>query len=331
MENDIRLDAKDRKLLYELDCNSRISFAELGKRLKMTPEAVRYRFQRLQDHKVLTSCFAVIDSGMIGFTQYKLFLKFQSVSPEEIKQIVQVARASKMALRVLQFDGPYDLDIVCKVTSIEEFDRFVTSLVGQFSTFVRKRSVAVNVWARYLPRSYMVGRDRSKYFDRGYGAATGASAVDETDRFILGMLAENSRVSATEISEAMEKSASVTALSSFAIGKRIEKLERLKVITGYSLTIRNEPLGQTMFKVLLYMNALSESDSRRFVSYCLRHRHVVHIMKTLGEWDYELDVELQDVRELHSFLMDLTREFPRAVKDYVTLHYMQVLKYRFMS
>jgi len=326
-----KIDKKDRQLLYELDCNSRISFADLGKRLKMTPEAIRYRFQNLQQDGVIRECFAVLDSGKLGFMQYKILLKFQSVTSEEVKEVINYARASKLALRVMQFDGPFDLNIICKVTHIDEIDRFLTALVGKFSSFIRKRSVALNVWARYLPRSYLIDKDRTKYLDRGYGSTSEKVEVDKTNRFILQKLALDARMGATEIAEAIQKNDSLMPISSFAVGKRIQNLERMKIISGYSITLNNEPIDQTMFKVLLYMNALSEADSKRFINYCLRHRHIVHIIKTFGEWDYELDIELGAIRQLHEVLMEITREFPRAVKDYVTLHYMKILKYRFLD
>ena len=43
------LDLKDRKILYELDKNSRQSFADIAKKVRLSKEVVQYRVKRLQD------------------------------------------------------------------------------------------------------------------------------------------------------------------------------------------------------------------------------------------------------------------------------------------
>ena len=42
-----------------------------------------------------------------------------------------------------------------------------------------------------------------------------------------------------------------------------------------------------MFKVLLYLNPLSEAEAQRFADYCVRHPNVLHLIKTVADWDYE--------------------------------------------
>lgn len=326
------LDKKDRALLYELDCNSRTSFVELGKRLNMTPEGIRYRFQRLQDEAILTSCHAILDSGKLGFMQYKLFLKVQSVTEDDFLEIINFAKRSDLVLRIIRFDGgPYDLDIVTKVEHVDELDRFLRAIVGKFSAYIRRRSVAVNVWARYLSRSYLTGKARSKGLERGYGSTRERQEVDPINRFILKTLASDSRASATDISEALEKESLLAPLSSFAVGKRIEALQRDRFITGYAITIENSILNQVCFKVLLFFNAMTEADEKRFTNHCLRHPNVVHFMKVLGEWDYELDIEVPTMRDLERIILEISRDFPRAIRDYITLHYMKTYKYRFLN
>ena len=233
---------------------------------------------------------------------------------------------------MIRFDGPYQLDIVCKVVSPDDVDRFIISLIARFSRFIQRRRIAVNAcWARYLPRNYLTGKPRLKLLDRGYGTGPERIDVDPTGRFILKMLSTNSRASATEIAEAIENDRSLKPISSSAVGKRVESMIRSKVISGFSIGLNNELIGQVMFKVLLFMSSMSEQESKRFVNFCLRHPNVVHLMRTIGQWDYELDIETQDVRALHEILMSLTREFPRSVQDYVLLDNVKTFKYRFLE
>ena len=78
-----KLDLKDCKLLYELDCNSRQTIQQLAKKIGLSKDAVKYRINRLYNSKIIKSFNAVIDTGKLGFTSYRLFLKFYQLSPEK--------------------------------------------------------------------------------------------------------------------------------------------------------------------------------------------------------------------------------------------------------
>ena len=49
----LKLDVKDRKILYELDKNSRQSYSSLAKKVGLSQEAVRYMVNKLIENKVI--------------------------------------------------------------------------------------------------------------------------------------------------------------------------------------------------------------------------------------------------------------------------------------
>jgi DNA-binding Lrp family transcriptional regulator len=63
--------------------------------------------------------------------------------------------------------------------------------------------------------------------------------IDQTDHKILAALVDDARLSATEIGRRVSLSPSATA-------RRIERLERLGVITGYRATVDHTLLGDTI-------------------------------------------------------------------------------------
>lgn len=63
----LRLDATDRKILRELADDGRVSFAELGRRVSLSPPAVAERVQRLERAGVITGYRAEIDPRMLGY------------------------------------------------------------------------------------------------------------------------------------------------------------------------------------------------------------------------------------------------------------------------
>ena len=65
-ENKQLIDLKDRKILYELDKNARISYAQLGKKIGLSTEVVYYRVKKLEDMKILTQYQTAANYSKLG-------------------------------------------------------------------------------------------------------------------------------------------------------------------------------------------------------------------------------------------------------------------------
>ncbi|MBW4043693.1 MAG: Lrp/AsnC family transcriptional regulator [Acidobacteria bacterium] len=88
MRQDTRLDEIDRKILIELSANARVPFAELGRRVGLSPSAAIERVRQLESDGLLQGYHAEIDLKALGYsitafirltcdgTRYRPFLKF---------------------------------------------------------------------------------------------------------------------------------------------------------------------------------------------------------------------------------------------------------------
>ena len=57
----LKLDLKERKILYELDNNSRQSFTKIGKKVGLHKNVVAYRIKRMKKIGVIRFFYTVID------------------------------------------------------------------------------------------------------------------------------------------------------------------------------------------------------------------------------------------------------------------------------
>ncbi len=84
----IGIDAIDRKILRELTSDARLSIAELGRRIGLSPSATAERLRRLESLEIIRGYRADINLQALGYTitafvrltcegtRYKPFLKF---------------------------------------------------------------------------------------------------------------------------------------------------------------------------------------------------------------------------------------------------------------
>lgn len=50
-------------------------------------------------------------------------------------------------------------------------------------------------------------------------------------------------------------------------------------------------------------------------------------IQTLAEWDYEIDIEVENLNQLREFIMSLTKDFSGIIKDYRSIRVMDMPKY----
>jgi len=82
------LDLKDRKILYELDLDSRQSFRSIGKKVGLSKDTVASRIKSLVEEGIIQNFYAVIDAYKLGYISIRFYLTFQYTNPEIEKEII---------------------------------------------------------------------------------------------------------------------------------------------------------------------------------------------------------------------------------------------------
>ncbi len=317
------VDQRDREILCELDRDSRISYSKLGERIRMSHESVRYRVLRLIDRQVINKFCTVVDASKLGFVYHKVFLKLRNVNEESIERIINRLEDDPFVTWAVRTEGKYDIGFAVKVATpgdVLELGNLVESLARDFDCFIGRRVFCTNLVGEYLTRDYLVHRKRSKAKSGFYSAGSLPLKLDETSLQIVRLLAKNARYSAVELSEHLP-------LSPDAVLHRMKKLERDKVITRYNLVLNHHTLQQMHFKVFIYLNQISSEQQNAFYAKCKTNPHVVFVLKTLAEWDLELDVEVPDFSTYRCVMLELTNDYASIIKDYESLLVSRIYKY----
>ena len=81
------VDHLDLKILNELETNSRISFADLGRKINLSPSAVRERVQKMEELNVIEQYTIHKNNKMLGFDLEAFILL--KVFPGKLKHVIQ--------------------------------------------------------------------------------------------------------------------------------------------------------------------------------------------------------------------------------------------------
>jgi Lrp/AsnC family leucine-responsive transcriptional regulator len=141
MPNDQREnDVTNRRILEELQRDGRVSLAELGRRVGLSPPAVAERVQRLERDGVITGYHARVDPRALGYALTSV-IRIRP-APRQIPKVAELARATPEIVECHRITGEdcfFMKATVRDVQHLEELiDRFV--IYGQTTTSIVQSS-----------------------------------------------------------------------------------------------------------------------------------------------------------------------------------------------
>ena len=123
------LDARDRLLLNLLQANARLSFAELGRKVGLTPPAAVERVRRLEDRGIITGYRARVNPAALG-RQLRVFLSVQ-VPPKEYPRFLKMIHSLDVAEECHHVTGNESFMVKAAVAGVAELE----PLIQKFTAF----------------------------------------------------------------------------------------------------------------------------------------------------------------------------------------------------
>ncbi len=300
-----KLDLIDRKLLAELDKNSRQPIAALAKKVRLSKQAVKQRLEKLERNEVILGYYAVIDVFKLQRLSARLWIKLQGSYNEE--EIVKFALQMPDVGWVLRLDGAYDLAMIFWSRDMLDFDNAVKELKFRFGEFLKTVDVSFIVRAHHISHRYLTNEKTlhelimQQKFSR--------FEISQTDSKILQILAKNSRVSLVEISRQL-------GISDKTVKYRINRLEKNKIILGYMVVLDYAKIGYTWHKVFLRLQELSPEKYQQLISFLKSKINVMFVTEAIGVSDLEFEVMLQIPKQFHELMREIRMRFPEIIKEF---------------
>jgi len=132
---EIQKDDVDSEIIKALSDNSRITFTEIGKKVKLTPEAIAYRYKLLMKKKLITSMKVRINHEKLGLSYYHLFLSLNSYEKKE--EIKNYYIMHPNCVFIMEHMGFYDIHLELVVPE-SEVQKIVEELSEKFGNEISR-------------------------------------------------------------------------------------------------------------------------------------------------------------------------------------------------
>ena len=302
----VKIDVKDRKILYQLDLDARQSFRSIGRKVGLTKDVVASRVKKLQENGVILQFCIVFDYLRLGLTPLRFYFKYQYITPEIKKEIIDHFVNCKYSSVVCSTEGNYDLVVVMLVKNVTDIYPFWQKTLDKFGDYFANCVFSVYMGESIYRYSFLLDEkdDRTKsIIKRGWERVE----YDDLDFKILQILALNARTPTTEVAQKLNSTA-------ITINNRIKKLIESGVILGFKVIIDTSRLGYQGFKVDLFLR--EHNKIHQIIKYIEVNPHLFAVDYTLGYADLELEFYLKNVNQLHQIIEDISIKFPKIIRNY---------------
>ncbi len=314
------LDLKDRKLLYWLDQDSRATNKHLAKKVGLTEQAIGYKLKKLQDRGVLLHFITFVNTLSLGYYHYKVFLKLHNTTQKMEQNIIQALVHNSNIRWVTSTSGRYDLSFSVVAKTPLAFSKIYDSIESSFGKYIIEKNIAINIKSPGFTRAWLIDEQQSKKFE--YMASKEEQIIDENDDRILKSISQNSRKNIVDIAQEIHSTVDV-------VKYRIKKLKEKKIISGFTIQLDLEKLGYEYYTIFLRMQNLDEDTHKRMIEFATLHPNILYVVKVIGSYDMQLELETRNFAELDKILSDFRHQFSEYIRDFELLRVTKEYKYNF--
>jgi len=305
--NVIRLSVKDKRIIKELNKDSRQSFSAIAKKVGLPKNVVNYRVKRLIEDGVITLFCTTINRDKLGFMYWRLFLKFQHFSDKIEREVIDFVSKINNIHWVARLDGSFDFCIIFLAKSAKQVDDIYQSIIFKLSEHIIDRELSFAPHMLYLPYNYLY--DKMEYRVAKVNTEDGKEKIDSKDIELINLIKEDSRTPMVKLMKEMKMSPQM-------IRNRIKNLIKRNIITGFNIRIDHTKFKLHHFHTFLHLTDMDREKERELINYLCSKRSTTHIIKGLGRWDLEFESVFRSHFELHDFLKELKDRYPTEISEY---------------
>ncbi|HIH31795.1 TPA: Lrp/AsnC family transcriptional regulator [Candidatus Woesearchaeota archaeon] len=137
LEN-MQIDKKDIEIIKILEEDSRMSILELGRKVKLSHETVRYRINKLVKKGIIEKFTVSVNKNKLGFNIYAvIMISTWNYTQKEWGDFLKYLMDYPNIIAIEKITGNYDLKIAFWVKDSDEFESVSHSIKTRYSKIIK--------------------------------------------------------------------------------------------------------------------------------------------------------------------------------------------------
>jgi len=186
------LDVYDKKILFELDVNSRVSVSKIAKKLKLPKETVNYRIKRLEKNGWINHLYTIFNASLFGYSYYRIYLKFYKLTVSTEMEIIDYITSDPTCANLRVIEGQYDMVFLTIQKNPSELKGFIQCFLNTFGMYVEEKNILILIKTHKLNQKFLFeGNTIKKTFNH---VELKNYSLDKIDLGIMKSISTNARM-----------------------------------------------------------------------------------------------------------------------------------------
>jgi len=294
----MKLDAYDKKILFELDINSRTSASKIAKKLKIPKETVNYRIKRLERNGWINSLYTIFNASFFGYSYYRVFLKFYKLTASTETEIIDYIINDPTCANLRIIEGQFDLVFLTIQKNPGELKGFLQCFFNIFGTYVEEKNVLMMMKTHKLNQKFLFhGETIKKTFNH---VETKDYILDKIDLGIMKSISTNARIKLSDIARSLH-------VDSRLIEYHIKRMERLGIIVAYTTDVNFVGLHHKLVQIdIALKDPVVIPD---IIDFFDKTNTCIFVHELLGKYDLSVEIYVENDDMLRNILDKFKEQF----------------------
>ncbi|MFH1520927.1 MAG: Lrp/AsnC family transcriptional regulator [Candidatus Micrarchaeota archaeon] len=319
----VKIDKKDRRIIYELENNCRRSLNKIAKKVGLSKQALHYRIERLVREGAIIQFIANIDYSKLGYVNHEVWLQFNEITKEQKEEFINFLKNHPNIRWLASCGGKFDLAMAIMAKDVIFFSEILNQILGRYNGYVQNHFITISKGVWTYPRSYLINDKENR--NQGhllFGGALKTQHLDEKELKILHLLSKNAKLSTVEIAQKV-------GLTPITIRTKIRQFEKEGIIVGYKAIIQPAAIGIENYEVLITTQNVSEDKMKGFQTYCQLNPYITFLLKIVGRWDLNISFDAENGEHFQQMMIEIRSRFGSIIRDYEYVPILWVYKFDF--
>ncbi len=303
------LNLKDRKILFELEQDSRQSLNDIAKKVRLKKETIFHRMKNLEKQGIIKKYITEINVYKLGYQFYPILLRYKDTTPAIEDKIYSFLKTNKYIGWLTKCEGAWDINLTITAKGNFELKDFLESFLSKFGKYIADKQIFITTEVYYFKRGFWLNKPPTKTITAG---VTEITEPKNSDLKLIKILSNEARKPLVEIGEMLKTDPK-------NIAYRIKKLEKEGIIQGSRIFVDFSKIGYKFYKIFFSLKNTSSKNIKKLIDYLQTSQRTIWVTKLIGDYDLSLEMEVKDNEEFRKILDGIKLNFSDIINKHESL------------
>ncbi|MBI5046811.1 Lrp/AsnC family transcriptional regulator [Candidatus Micrarchaeota archaeon] len=318
----IKIDKKDKQIIYELESNCRRSLNVIAKKVGLSKQSLHYKIERLVREGAIIQFITVFDYSKMGYTNNEVWFQLREMTVDKRKGFVEYLKKHPQIRWLVTCGGKFDHAMAIMAPDIVTFSNILKEILAEYPNAVQNHFITISKEIVTYPRTHLLERQETEK-RRGnllFSSTPEKRDFNQIELRIMSVLSANARVSTVELAR-LAKTTPKTVRS------KIKQFEKEGIVQGYRAVIQPSKIGFENYEVLIATQSISKEKEKELETYCKTNPYVTFLLHIIGRWDLDIAFDAKDGHHFQEILTEIRTRFGDLIREFEYAEILHVYKF----